>query len=190
MRLSEQRGDLAAISTLAELKRGQGDRRAAESFYSLGIGTIAHIQNPSQQVIAWAERAQAFLNEGTDLYYEHVAAHLSAAGIQLSDTSPQMKEAFDLLTGKSQLYLQQPNMFFYPGLPHRAWFEREEFDWVTDVERHTSAIVDELALVIGETGTFEPYVQSQPGRPSPNNPLLNDQSWGAGYLWKNGGTAG
>lgn len=185
-RLNEQRGDLGAISALAELKRRQGDRRAAESFYRLGLGTIAQIQNPQQTVRAWAQHAQAYLNEGVDLYREHVANHLSAAGIELADTSPQMKEAFDLLTGKSQLFLQQPNMFFYPGLPHRAWFEREEFDWVEEVESHADAIVAELRQVIGDTETFEPYVQGQPGRPNPNNPLLNDNSWGAGYLWRNG----
>jgi hypothetical protein len=185
-RLNEQRGDIGAISAIAELKRMQGDRRAAESFYRLGLGTAAQYQNPPQSLLAWKDRAQAFLKEGIDLYREHVANHLSSAGIKLAGTSPQMREAFDLLTGKTELYLQQPNMFFFPGLPHRAWFERDEFDWVEEVESYTEAIIGELGNVIGDAETFEPYVKGQPGRPNPNNPLLNDQSWGAGYLWRDG----
>lgn len=185
-RLAEQRGDLLAISGMAELKRRLGDRRAAESFYKLGIGTIAQSKNPAQPWREWAARAQAYLAEGVDVYVDHMTSHLASAGITLSDASPQMQEAFDLLTGKTELYLQQPNMFFFPGLPQRAWFEREEFDWVESVESHTDAIVAELADVIGQTETFEPYVQPQAGRPNPNNPLLNDPSWGAGYIWKSG----
>lgn len=185
-RLNEQRGDVLAISSLAELKRAQGDRRAATSFYQLGINTIAQMANPNQSVRAWVERAHAYMNEGSDVYLDYMTQQLDSAGIKVSDTSPRMQEAFDLLTGKTQLYLQQPNMFFYPGLPHRAWFEREEFDWVEAVESHTEPIIQELNDVIGATETFEPYVQGQPGRPKPNNPLLDSPNWGAGYLWKSG----
>ncbi|TNE66906.1 MAG: aspartyl/asparaginyl beta-hydroxylase domain-containing protein [Alphaproteobacteria bacterium] len=186
-RLAEQRGDLGAISALAELKRHQGDRRAAESFYRLGMNTVAQMQSPPAPVAAWAERAQAYLAEGSAAYAEHMAGHLASAGILIADTSPQMQEAFRLLTGQVTLYLQQPSMFFYPGLAHRAWFEREEFAWVKDVESHTGAIRAELEqLVAGATPAFEPYVTGQPGRPKPNNPLLDDPRWGAAYLWKNG----
>ncbi|WND04051.1 aspartyl/asparaginyl beta-hydroxylase domain-containing protein [Temperatibacter marinus] len=185
-RLKEQRSDLGAISALAELKRKQDDRRAAESFYQLGLGTVAQMPNPPQAVINWISRAQDYLKEGKDVYSNHVLDHLSKSGIDLAKTSPQVQEAFTLLTGQSELFLQQPNMFFFPGLPHRAWFERKEFDWVEEVESYTEAIVDELSDIIGNANSFEPYVQGQPGRPSPNNPLLDDPSWGAGYLWKSG----
>ncbi|NVJ99074.1 MAG: aspartyl/asparaginyl beta-hydroxylase domain-containing protein [Alphaproteobacteria bacterium] len=185
-RLNEERGDLLAISAMAELKRTQGDQRAASSFYRLGLGTIAQMKSPHQSLLTWAQRAQAYLDEGADAYVAHMSDHLSSAGIEISQASAQVKEAFDLLTGKTELYLQQPNMFFYPGLPHRAWFEREEFEWVEEVEGYTDAIIGELKAVVEEAATFEPYVQAQPGRPNPNNPLLNDPNWGAGYLLKNG----
>jgi len=184
-RINEQRGDILAISGMAELKRRQEDRRAAESFYKLGIATISQLKSPPQSLREWAARGQTYLNEGVDAYVDHMTSHLASAGIDLSDVSPQMQEAFDLLTGRAELFLQQPNMFFFPGLPHRAWFERDEFDWVETVESHTDAIAEELGNILG-SAPFEPYVQAQKGRPSPNNPLLNDPRWGAGYLLKNG----
>lgn len=185
-RLSEQRGDLLAISGMAELKRKLGDRRASESFYKLGLGTISQMTNPPRPWLEWAARAHAYLKEGADVYYDHMTSHLQSAGIQLSDTSPQMQEAFDLLTGKTDLYVQQPSMFFFPGLPQRAWFERDEFSWAEAVESYTDAITSELQSILSTPDAFEPYVQGQSGRPAPNNPLLNDPSWGAGYLWKSG----
>lgn len=185
-RLSEQRGDLLAISGMAELKRKQDDRRGAEAFYKLGLGTIAQMSNPPRPWLDWAARAQAYLKEGADVYYDHMTSHLETAGIQLSDTSPQVQEAFDLLTGKAELYLQQPSMFFFPGLPQRAWYERGEFDWAKGVESYTDAIVAEIQDILSSPSAFEPYVQGQAGRPPPNNPLLNDPSWSAAYLWKSG----
>jgi hypothetical protein len=185
-RLAEQRSDLLAISALAELKRAQEDRRAAESYYKLGLATMAQMANPARPWLDWAKRARAYLDEGADVYAAHLTGHLDAAGIRVSETSPQMREAFDLLTGRAELYLQQPNMFFFPGLPHRAWFEREEFDWVEAAESYTEAIAAELDALAADQDTFKPYVQAQAGRPAPNNPLLDDPRWGAGYLWKNG----
>ncbi len=185
-RLSEQRGDLLAISGMAELKRKREDRRGAEAFYKLGLGTIAQMSNAPRPWLDWAARAEAYLEEGADVYYNHMTSHLEAAGIQLLDTSPQIQEAFDLLTGKTDLYLQQPSMFFFPGLPQRAWYEREEFDWTESVESYTGNIVAEIQNLLPSPSAFEPYVQGQSGRPAPNNPLLNDPSWSAAYLWKSG----
>ncbi|WCL52857.1 aspartyl/asparaginyl beta-hydroxylase domain-containing protein [Gimibacter soli] len=186
-RLREQRGDIGAISGMAELKRAQGDRRAAENFYRLGLNTVAHIPNAPPPLRAWAERAQAYLQEGIAVYAAHLDDQMKAAGIDVAASSPRIREAFDLLTGRTPLYLQQPSMFFYPGLPHRAWYEREEFDWVPALEARTEAITAELkALLETEDGTFTPYVQAPPGRPAPNNPLLDDPSWGAAYLYKSG----
>ena len=41
--------------------------------------------------------------------------------------------AVDLLTGKRQIHLQQPTMFYYPGLPQRRFWEVDEFPWLHDM---------------------------------------------------------
>src|SRR3546814_6568411 len=70
------------------------------------------------------------------------------------------------------LYLQQPNMFYFPGLAQRPFFERSDFDWSGAVEAATDAIRAELlAMVDSASDPFGPYVTASHDRPPPNNPL-------------------
>ena len=45
-----------------------------------------------------------------------------------------------LLMGEERLYLQQPTKFYFPGLPQRPFFERDEFAWLSELEARTPAI--------------------------------------------------
>jgi aspartyl/asparaginyl beta-hydroxylase (cupin superfamily) len=78
-------------------------------------------------------------------------------------------------------------MFYFPGLPQRPFYERDEFDWLPRLEAQVPAIRAELDAVLadGDDG-FQPYVERAEGRPAPANPLLDDPSWSAFFLWKNG----
>jgi len=92
-----------------------------------------------------------------------------------------------MLAGEQPLYLQQPSMFYFPGLAQRPFFERDMFDWAPDVEAATDAIRAELqALIDNASDRFGPYVTASPDRPPPNNPLLDKPDWGAAWLWKDG----
>ena len=116
-----------------------------------------------------------------------MADQLRAAGIDGQRASPRVAHALRLLKGEEPLYLQQPNMFYFPGLAQRAFFERDEFAWVAGVEAATGAIRGELqALLTNAVDAFGPYVTASPDRPPPNNPLLDKPDWGAAWLWKDG----
>src|SRR3546814_19842404 len=95
-----------------------------------------------------------------------------------------------MLAGEQPLYLQQPSMFYFPGLAQRPFFERSDFAWAGAVEAATDAIRAELlAMVGGAADAFGPYVTANPDRPPPNNPLLAKPDWGAAWLWTGGGIA-
>jgi aspartyl/asparaginyl beta-hydroxylase (cupin superfamily) len=94
--------------------------------------------------------------------------------------------ALDLLTGRAPLYIQQPNMFYFPGLPPRPFFEREEFDWLEGIEAAVPAIRSELEALIADEANFPPMVVQTGEAPPPANPLLNDPSWGAYHIWRRG----
>ncbi len=186
--LRADRGDLPGLVAMAELRRRQGDLRAAGDWYRLLLATAAGAGTTlPPQLGPILERAEAFLRDTSADYAEHLFAALRAEGLDPAAMGPRVGHALDLLTGKAQLYLQQPSMFYFPGLPQRAFYERDEFDWVTGVEAEADAIAGELAALLGsDDDGFAPYVAAAPGRPAPNNPLLDDPSWGACHLWKNG----
>lgn len=53
---------------------------------------------------------------------------------------------------------------YIPGLSPRAWYEREEFDWVETAESATAALRDELIGLLEKPQGFTPYVTNSEGR--------------------------
>lgn len=175
---------LPALFAMGELKQRQGDDRAAGSFLRLAVRHVSAMPSPPPELRGLAERAVAFLDQANRRYEAHLTGQLADVG--LTSPSPRMRHALDLLLGKTQLYQQQPNMFYYPGLPQRQFYEREEFGWMADIEAMVPALQDELAGILADDAEFAPYIAPTPGRPAPPNPLLNDPSWGAYYFWQSG----
>jgi aspartyl/asparaginyl beta-hydroxylase (cupin superfamily) len=183
--------DLAALLFLGEARARSGDDRAATTFYRTALNVAAQpsfsVPPPLQPRLA---AAQTYMFNAERRFNEHLRAAVSQESLPSGSTGARLRAAVDLLLGRQQLYLQQPSMFYFPGLPQRPFFEREEFDWVHDLESETLRIRAELEALMAEQRDFEPYVQATPGRPAPANPLLNDASWSARYLWRGGEIVG
>lgn len=183
--LDSDKRDLPALLAMGDLHARRQDDRAASTFFSAALNQAA-LTPPPPQLRPLLERGRAFMAEAARRYETHLEEKLAAAGLSGVDASPRVALALDLLLGRKQLYLQQPNVFYFPGLPQRQFYERDEFRWLAGIEARVPAMRDELAAVIAAEGDFEPYVSIPPGRPAPNNRLLGDPSWGAYYLWQSG----
>ena len=173
--------DVGALLHKGWLREQAGDARAASSFYQTALNQAA-VSGPVPPTLAALHgHAGRFVgSSGADF-----AAHLrESLG---SDLSPAMTEAFELLTGQRELYLQQPGVFYYPGLPQRRFFDPAQFDWFGPMLALLPAMQAELAGVLKAGGDgFSPYVQRTQNRPAPNNPLLDRQDWSAFHFWKDG----
>ena len=103
-----------------------------------------------------------------------------------------LSHSLDMLTGKREIFPQQPAVFDYPDLAQRQFFEREEFDWAPAVEAATSAKSGRSCwTVLDEGAEFRPYVENDPDRPTRDFHGLNeDPNWTALYLWRTAGRAG
>jgi aspartyl/asparaginyl beta-hydroxylase (cupin superfamily) len=112
---------------------------------------------------------------------------LAAEGYQPGGSSRRIDQALDLMLGKQQVFLQSPTAFYFPELPQRQFFEREEFDWIEALESRTPAIREELLEVLQDERGVEPYVRSDGSRPPRNlGELADNPSWSAFYLIKGG----
>ncbi|QNO26862.1 aspartyl/asparaginyl beta-hydroxylase domain-containing protein [Sphingopyxis sp. OPL5] len=181
------RANIAAILAMAELKRRLSDDRAAGSFYRLALGTAAQARSVPPTLHPGLQRAEIFLAATEQAFADHLLGQLRGAGIDAAGATPRVAEALRMLAGDQPLYLQQPSMFYFPGLTQRPFFDRADFGWVPAVEAATNAIRAELqALIAGTADRFGPYVTASPDRPPPNNPLLDKADWGAAWLWKDG----
>ncbi len=182
--LADNRRDMAALLATAESFARDGDDRAAVSWFTTAINQ-AGVTPPPANLHPLLDRAVRYCNEAQARFGAAMTAALAKADVGRAG-SPALRHAVDLLHGRSELFLQQPTMFYYPGLPQRAFYERSEFAWVAAIEAQAAALRDEFLALLAADQPFAPYVQRSEARPPSSSPLLDDPSWGAAYLWQGG----
>ncbi|PEQ11206.1 hypothetical protein B2G71_18120 [Novosphingobium sp. PC22D] len=165
----------------------QSDSRAATAFFKAALDAAARLPSRTPDLETALGRVQQRLASLANRFEDDLRARLAEAGVGESGASPRIAEALDILTGRREVFFQQPQSFFYPGLPQIQFYEREQFDWIAELESRTAAIRGELEAVLAQDGeTFRPYVESDPSRPAKQNAMVGDPRWGAYYLWKAG----
>jgi Aspartyl/Asparaginyl beta-hydroxylase len=174
---------LPALILMGELKVRDGDDRAAISFFQAALNQASTMSDVPQTLHPMLTRAQEFIAKTQKRFEAHLLAQLDKSGLT---THGRVGTAIDLLLGRKQLYLQQPSSFYFPGLPQRQFYEREEFEWLSELEAMVPQMREELLGVLSDGKDFSPYVEATIDRPRAANPLLEDPAWGAFYFWRNG----
>lgn len=177
---------LAALLLMGELKARQDDDRAANAFYKAALNMVSAGARVTDDLRPKLKQAETFLAGAHGRFEDFLLRKLSETGLQGADTPKPVSNAIDMLMGRREIFHQKPSMFYYPGMPQREFYERYEFPWLDQLESAIPDMQDELSGVLNKTQKFSPYVESNPDRPRPNNPLLDDPSWGAFYFWKSG----
>jgi aspartyl/asparaginyl beta-hydroxylase (cupin superfamily) len=169
--------DVGALLAKGQLRQRARDDRAAVSFYTTALAQAA-VSGLPRGMEGVAAAAQAYMGEADRAFRRHLD-EVVGDGLSVA-----MDEALGLLRGTRQIDLQQPSLFYYPGLPQRRFYEPAAFPWLEHVVALLPTMQAELDAVAGES--FMPYVTASADRPAPSNRLLDDPSWGAFYFWKEG----
>ena len=179
--LEQAMRDVGALLLKGLLRERASDARAAASFYRAAIAQATADGKVPPSLQQLLTHAQGYLSQADSKFTEFLSEKIG------QDLSPVMAEALELLTGQRQLYFQQPSVFYYPGLAQRRFFEPHDFPWLAEMLAFVPAMQVELAAILADGAAgFDPYVRRQPHRPAPNNPLLDDNSWGAFHFWRDG----
>ncbi|MFM5952971.1 MAG: aspartyl/asparaginyl beta-hydroxylase domain-containing protein [Novosphingobium sp.] len=173
--------DAGALLLKAWLREQADDARAAVSFYRAALNQAAVDGGVPAPLATLHRHAGQYVDQASDGFESFL---LDRVG---SSLSPIMTEAVELLTGKRQLYLQEPSVFYYPGLPQRRFYDPAEFPWLAPMLALVPQMQAELAAVLkdGAEG-FSPYVHRKQHRPAPNSPLLDNPAWTAFHFWRDG----
>lgn len=163
-----------------------GDGRAAHAFYEAAVTRAG--PNLPFDLRSEVQRARQGVQRYARSYEDHLRGALAEAGYDPNRSSPRFGRCLDMLFGKSNIFLQSPTAFYFPELPQRQFYEREEFPWLAAVEAAVDAIRTELLVVLAdEAKVFSPYVQSVGNRPRRDyGDLLDNPGWSAFYLIKGG----
>ncbi len=205
---SDREGELAAIDRLLAqqphhlgglLMKGAALSRAGDNDAAMA---------PYQRALAIAEQARrnkqdlppmlaSEINRAAQWIDRHIAERaariddsLAKGGFGPGKRSEAIEEALAILRGDVPIQLQQPTSFYFPGLPQRPFYERDEFGWAAELESRSDGIKGELeALLRSQAEEFEPYVAAdadKSGGTAPNAHLAGDASWSAYHLLKAG----
>lgn len=83
---------------------------------------------------------------------------------------------------------QKPTKMYFPGLPDRRFFERDEFPWITEFEARTDAIREEFLALNEDERFLKPYMEVDPSSPTANHwrEVSNSLNWGSCHLFQRG----
>lgn len=163
-----------------------GRARAALGFYQAALQVAAQQSELPEDVRQGLARAQATSERFAGEYEDYLRGSLATAGLSTAPC-PRFEESLDILTGRAQVQLQQPTRYYFPGLKQAAFFPRNEFPWLDELEARTSEIREELLELLAGEEAFRPYLE-----PDSHSPQLNDtgnvgsMNWSAFYLWRDG----
>ncbi|HEY4071286.1 MAG TPA: aspartyl/asparaginyl beta-hydroxylase domain-containing protein [Sphingomicrobium sp.] len=164
-----------------------GDAKTAMVFYQTALNAAQAARFVDGETLERLRRAQAFIQKRAQEFAQSLDRVVADANPKDPVAALRLQHSLDMLTGRREIFPQQPAAFYYPYLAQRQFFEREEFDWAPAVEAATPAIRQELQTVLSEGAEFRPYVENDPDRPYRDFHGLNeDPNWTALYLWKYG----
>ncbi len=177
-------GHLTALMMKADHFAAVGDGRAAQAFYGAVASRAPPAHTLPAPVRAEVDRARARADDYARAFEAHLRESVARSGAQ---PTARFAQSIDLMLGRKQIFLQQPTSFYFPELPQRQFYEREEFAWVEALEAETVVIREELLTVMREDGAFSPYMEEDPTRPPGEfGTLKNNPDWSAFYFIKSG----
>lgn len=184
--LAEEPGNLYALIMRGDLLTQAGDERAAVSWYQTALAQAPHAGQLPPDLIESLRRVQAAVRRTRDAFHAHLEEQLDASGVASQSVGQRFSEALDLLTGRAEIQLQRPTSFYYPQLPQRTFFEREEFPWIAALEAAAPAVRAELMAILADDEALVPYVAADPDRPAKRHALMGDPRWSAFHLYRFG----
>lgn len=166
---------------------GQGDHRAATSFYNNALRAAPPAAQLPPDLVAELRRVQAATQDYARRFEAHLLSSLEQAGFGAEMGGGRFGRSLDILFGRRQVYYQQPQAYLFPELPQVQFYDRAAFPWLERLEAQTDAIRQELRAVMQGPEAFQPYLEASANRAQVDRSgLRGNKDWSAFYLWKNG----
>lgn len=174
-----------ALVMAGEVQTRSGNDRAAIAWYERALNAAQGRQLPPD-LIARLGRAATAREVAFSRFEAEMTGALGDAGIDPPTTGPRFAEALQIVSGRSQPYLQQPTSFYYPRLPQVPFYDPADFAWTGALAAALPAIRAEAEAVMAGGGGIAPYVEADPDRPNKGHALLADARWSAFHLFRGG----
>lgn len=180
--------NLRALILKGDVRQAGGDEAAAASFYNVVLKLASQLGELPADLRAELARVEQATRAFSGNSRRRLETYLESVGMGPEAQSARFRESIGILLEEKQVYYQQPSAYYFPSLPQRQFFEREEFPWAAAVEAATGDMLMELDAALAADAPFRPYLQAKEDRPTYDfHGLLNNPDWSTLYLWENGG---
>jgi aspartyl/asparaginyl beta-hydroxylase (cupin superfamily) len=174
-----------ALVMAGEVQTRSGNDRAAIAWYERALSAAQGRQLPPD-LVARLSRAAAAREAAFARFEAEMMGALGDAGVDPAHAGSRFAEALQIVSGRSQPYLQQPTSFYYPRLPQTPFYDPAEFAWTQALAAALPAISAEAQAVMAHGDGIAPYVEADPDRPNKGHALLADARWSAFHLFRGG----
>ncbi len=186
--LTQDKSQPIALVIRGDALKGLGKQRQAVSAYMAALQAVPPNGDLDPNTRAELQRAQAECNAARGLYEAYLRKHVrNRLGSDIGREGTRSGQTLDLIFGRKQVYHQQPFRFYFPELPQRQFYDRDEFDWTESIEASSEAIKTEFAALAEQEDRFAAYVASDGREPHLRQHALTDnRDWSAIHLIRNG----
>ncbi len=166
----------------------EGDIKTAGGFYGSALSVAAQSAQTPPELADGLQRAQAKCQHYATVYENYLRKSLDPIADEIAaNTNGAFNRSLDIMFGKRQIFLQQPQKYYFPELPSIQFYDRKHFDWLAAIESQTPKIRAELDALIAGAGEFTPYVQQKSDTPRTDHlEMFDNPDWSAFFLWKDG----
>ncbi len=175
-----------ALTLKGDALAAAGRPRDAGAFYQAALQAaqgkpLSHAQQVTLR------RAQEACQRAAQDYENFLREQIKPLGVFDGRSTNRLEQAFDIMFGRRQIYLQQPTKFYFPELPQRQFYSCTEFPWASSFMDQWRTVRDEFLEAIANNDRFEPYVPAQSETPHlPDPRMMGNSDWGALHLIKDG----
>src|SRR5512146_936817 len=139
--------NVPALIRKGDLYTAQSDARAANTFYRAALKIARSMRATPAEWRPELERIAGLVQGNARAFEQHLLEDLGRHGLGRPGTR-RFGRAVDLLLGRRQIYLQQPQVFYFPELPQIEFYDRADFPWAPALETAAPSIREELRAIL------------------------------------------
>ena len=179
--------NIRAIIFKADHLEHQGESRQALERYEHALRLAAKAGELPDDVKQGLQRAKQACARKDEEYKSFLIEKMKAGGFSPGPDSRRFQQSLDIILHSKETFYQEPRRYYFPGLPQIQFYEREQFDWIEEIEAATNDIRRELSRVMSGRSKFKPYLQTDATHLNQEDEsLVNSNDWGALFLWDYG----
>jgi aspartate beta-hydroxylase len=179
---------MALLSKGAILER-MGKTHEAARTYKNALKLAPPDDQTPPALVAPIAHAKVVVTADSDALGAYLSTRLATKRAQYDpEALERFDQCLDVFAGRKRVYVQEPLLMHFPGLPATQFYDRKLFPWLAELEAATDIIRDELvALRAKNLSSFAPYIAFPPGAPVNQWGELNHSNdWSSFWLWKDG----